>query len=178
MTPTTEQIEAAKKLLYHMAEEAQCCRVWVADFIATRDAEIIAKEAEIWIALAKHWGDTEARSEEAHAVYQEEAHKRGDVRHPDAYAELSEPTKEWDRVLVRWVERKIEEFNTFDAPDALIQHDASVAAKAIEPWKAAVAHFAAHYRGVVDCPEGTEAWDELLDKYDVLLAPAASEEKR
>jgi hypothetical protein len=50
-----------------------------------------------------HWQDVEARSAEAHAVYQQEAHRRGDVRHPDAYADLSEPTKEWDRVLVRWV---------------------------------------------------------------------------
>lgn len=53
--------------------------------------------------LASWWDDTEARSAEAHAVYQQEAHRRGDVRHPDAYEDLSDATKEWDRVLVRWV---------------------------------------------------------------------------
>lgn len=55
------------------------------------------EEAAIW------WDDTEARSAEAHAVYQQEAHRRGDVRHHDDYAQLPEATKEWDRVLVRWV---------------------------------------------------------------------------
>ena len=45
----------------------------------------------------------------AHAAYQEEAHRRGDVRHPDAYDDLPEATKEWDRVLVRWVAGVIEE---------------------------------------------------------------------
>jgi hypothetical protein len=53
--------------------------------------------------IAAWWDDTEARSAEAHDVYQREAHRRGDIRHPDAYADLSEATKEWDRVLVRWV---------------------------------------------------------------------------
>lgn len=57
--------------------------------------------------IACWWDDTEARSAEAHAVYQMEAHRRGDVRHPDAYADLSEATKEWDRVLVRWVAESI-----------------------------------------------------------------------
>lgn len=70
-----------------------------------------------WVNLVKHWGDIEARSEEAHTTYQEEAHRRGDVRHPDAYADLSEPTKEWDRVLVRWVQRKLEAWHTFDNGD-------------------------------------------------------------
>lgn len=57
--------------------------------------------------IAKYWDDTETRSAEAHAIYQEEAHRRGDIRHPDAYVDLSESTKEWDRVLVRWVARSI-----------------------------------------------------------------------
>ena len=51
-----------------------------------------------------HWSETEARSADAHAAYQVEAHRRGDVRHSDNYAYLSESTKEWDRVLVRWVQ--------------------------------------------------------------------------
>ncbi len=56
-----------------------------------------------WNAVTRYWEDVEARSADAHTVYQREAHRRGDVRHPDAYESLSEPTKEWDRVLVRWV---------------------------------------------------------------------------
>ena len=58
-------------------------------------------------ALLSWWGDVEARSADAHAVYQREAHRRGDVRHHDAYEELSDATKEWDRVLVRWVSETI-----------------------------------------------------------------------
>lgn len=58
--------------------------------------------------LREFWSDIEARSSDAHDVYQKEAHRRGDVRHADAYADLSEATKEWDRVLVRWVLSTIE----------------------------------------------------------------------
>jgi hypothetical protein len=49
--------------------------------------------------------DLEALSARLHEVYQKEAHRRGDVRHADAYADLSEDTKEWDRVLARWIIR-------------------------------------------------------------------------
>ncbi len=38
-----------------------------------------------------------------HEIYQKEAHRRGDVRHADNYKELPELTKEWDRVLARWI---------------------------------------------------------------------------
>jgi hypothetical protein len=57
--------------------------------------------------LTAYWSDTEARSKDAHNVYQKEAHSRGDVRHPDDYEDLSESTKEWDRVLVRWVQETL-----------------------------------------------------------------------
>lgn len=68
------------------------------------EAESKVERAEARLAkVVGHWSDTEARSAEAHAVYQKEAHRRGDVRHADSYDELPEPTKEWDRVLVRWV---------------------------------------------------------------------------
>jgi hypothetical protein len=68
---------------------------------------------------AKWWDDTEARSAEAHAVYQAEAHRRGDVRHPDEYVDLSEETKEWDRVLVRWVAQTIRAGGTVPRTAAL-----------------------------------------------------------
>ena len=38
-----------------------------------------------------------------HDIYQKEAHRRGDVRHNDDYNKLAESTKEWDRVLARWI---------------------------------------------------------------------------
>jgi hypothetical protein len=47
--------------------------------------------------------DLELLSARFHEVYQIEAHRRGDVRHADAYDDLSEATKEWDRVLARYV---------------------------------------------------------------------------
>jgi hypothetical protein len=47
--------------------------------------------------------DVESLSARFHDIYQKEAHRRGDVRHADSYDELSEDTKEWDRVLARWV---------------------------------------------------------------------------
>ena len=50
-----------------------------------------------------HEGEIETLSAVLHAVYQKEAHRRGDVRHSDVYGELSESTKEWDRVLARFV---------------------------------------------------------------------------
>lgn len=46
--------------------------------------------------------DIEHASSKAHDAYQVEAHRRGDVRHADAYEDLSDATKEWDRVLCRW----------------------------------------------------------------------------
>lgn len=57
------------------------------------------------------WGKdpaVEKLSSQLHDIYQIEAHKRGDVRHPDKYEDLSEGTKEWDRVLARWI---LENFN-------------------------------------------------------------------
>jgi len=38
-----------------------------------------------------------------HALYQAEAKRQGDVRHADDYAGLSESTKEFDRVIARFV---------------------------------------------------------------------------
>jgi hypothetical protein len=45
----------------------------------------------------------EALSAQLHAIYQREAHRQGDVRHPTAYADLREATKEYDRVLARFL---------------------------------------------------------------------------
>jgi hypothetical protein len=49
--------------------------------------------------------DIEHLSARLHDVYQKEAHRRGDIRHADSYVDLSEDTKEWDRVLARWILR-------------------------------------------------------------------------
>jgi len=49
--------------------------------------------------------DVERLSARLHDIYQAEAHRRGDVRHADAYEALPEATKEWDRVLARWIIR-------------------------------------------------------------------------
>jgi hypothetical protein len=46
---------------------------------------------------------TEALAEAFHNVYQAEAKRQGDVRHKDAYADLPENIKEYDRVLARYV---------------------------------------------------------------------------
>lgn len=47
----------------------------------------------------------ETLSAKLHALYQQEARRQGDVRHHDDYAALSEHTKEYDRVLARWILR-------------------------------------------------------------------------
>jgi hypothetical protein len=47
--------------------------------------------------------ELEVLSARLHEIYQKEAHRRGDVRHADAYEDLPEATKEWDRVLARWI---------------------------------------------------------------------------
>ncbi len=47
--------------------------------------------------------NVESLSARLHDIYQAEAHRRGDVRHADAYDSLPDDTKEWDRVLARWI---------------------------------------------------------------------------
>lgn len=47
--------------------------------------------------------ELEELSARLHEIYQKEAHRRGDVRHADAYDDLSDAVKEWDRVLARWI---------------------------------------------------------------------------
>lgn len=42
-------------------------------------------------------------SAQLHEVYQKEAKRQGDVRHPDKYSELREATKEYDRALARFI---------------------------------------------------------------------------
>ena len=63
-----------------------------------RGAEAMRKAAAEWFT-----GDIERAAARAHEAYQREAHRRGDVRHADAYSDLPDATKEWDRVLCRWV---------------------------------------------------------------------------
>jgi hypothetical protein len=47
--------------------------------------------------------DVESLSAKFHEIYQAEAKRQGDVRHKDAYADLPENIKEFDRVLARYV---------------------------------------------------------------------------
>lgn len=45
----------------------------------------------------------EVLSSKLHNIYQKEARRQGDVRHTDVYADLKENTKEFDRVLARFI---------------------------------------------------------------------------
>lgn len=47
--------------------------------------------------------DIERLSAVLHAIYQAEARRQDDTRHPDDYDALSENTKEYDRVLARHI---------------------------------------------------------------------------
>lgn len=47
--------------------------------------------------------DVEALSAQLHDIYMKEARRQGDVRHQDAYADLPEHVKEFDRVLARFI---------------------------------------------------------------------------
>lgn len=38
-----------------------------------------------------------------HEIYQKEAHRQNNARHPDPYESLSENVKEFDRVLARYI---------------------------------------------------------------------------
>ena len=55
--------------------------------------------------MSKHGTTVEALSAKLHDIYQQEATRQGDVRHHDAYADLKESTKEFDRVLARFILR-------------------------------------------------------------------------
>lgn len=59
------------------------------------------------------WRDLETLSAKLHDIYQKEAHRQeeagiGPVRHYDEYEKLSEPVKEFDRVLARFILKEIE----------------------------------------------------------------------
>lgn len=47
--------------------------------------------------------DVESLASKFHEIYQAEAKRQGDVRHKDAYTDLPENIKEFDRVLARYV---------------------------------------------------------------------------
>jgi hypothetical protein len=58
--------------------------------------------------IAMHEQELEELSSRLHDIYQKEAHRRHDasgdkIWHADNYDDLSEETKEWDRVLARWI---------------------------------------------------------------------------
>lgn len=59
----------------------------------------------------------ELLSARLHDIYQAEAHRRGDIRHADSYDDLPDDTKEWDRVLARWIVHHWEpRFNPYEGP--------------------------------------------------------------
>lgn len=60
---------------------------------------VVAQDAE----PADRVVDLEVLSARLHDIYQVESHRRGDIRHADRYEQLPEMTKEWDRVLARWI---------------------------------------------------------------------------
>ncbi len=45
----------------------------------------------------------ETLSAQLHNIYQQEASRQGDVRHSNLYADLRDSTKEFDRVLARFI---------------------------------------------------------------------------
>lgn len=47
--------------------------------------------------------EVESLAAKFHDIYQQEAKRQDDVRHKDAYADLSENIKEFDRALARYV---------------------------------------------------------------------------
>lgn len=49
--------------------------------------------------------EIEALSKTLHGIYQAEAKRQGDVRHKDAYEDLPENIKEFDRVLARFISK-------------------------------------------------------------------------
>ena len=53
--------------------------------------------------------EVEALSAKFHEIYMQEAKRQGDVRHKDAYADLPENVKEFDRVLARYVLTEIQD---------------------------------------------------------------------
>lgn len=61
----------------------------------------------------------ETLAAEIHNVYQREAERQKDVRHPDDYDELPENLKDYDRALAKWVVRRFR-------PDLLVRRDSSL----------------------------------------------------
>lgn len=71
-------------------------------------AQFIQKEREAVIGdILELLGDVETLAAQFHAVYQGEARRQGDVRHAEYYDQLPENTKEFDRVLARYIHQQI-----------------------------------------------------------------------
>ncbi len=104
-TEALDAIDAQEARAHEYRRELEsCCERERGNFEEVEVLRERAARAEAALRdLGSFWGEIEERSSDAHDVYQKEAHRRGDVRHADAYADLPEATKEWDRVLVRWV---------------------------------------------------------------------------
>lgn len=55
----------------------------------------------------KLYKEFEKLSARIHKIYQKEAKRQGDVRHKDKYEDLPENVKEFDRVIARFILKKL-----------------------------------------------------------------------
>lgn len=81
----------------------------VTDFLQGQSAEIVQVLIERIEELERDWPDeteVESLSVVLHDIYQKEAHRQNRAHCPDDYNELSEQTKEYDRVLARYILRR------------------------------------------------------------------------
>ena len=79
-------------------QECPYCRDDYRTTTATRQANQPQEKAQ-----PESRQDVESLSAKFHEIYQAEAKRQGDMRHKDAYDDLPENIKEFDRVLARYV---------------------------------------------------------------------------
>ena len=95
---TDEQVGHCMELVYDEDGIQFTGPKWVAAF-TVRLNNLLAALAPVAPAPT----DVESLSAKFHEIYMIEARRQGDVRHKDAYADLPENIKEFDRVLARYV---------------------------------------------------------------------------
>lgn len=173
MTPTTEQVEAANNFNDHLCERADPCYrcIKLAQFLSTRDAEIIAKEAARWREGMREYGATHLNVCDVHRcqsghpcdcgyIALMESSSSGWLAKHDASVAAKE--------AARWKALRDMEAS----PEWLTQHDAEVVARAVELWREAFKNWLGLHVCYIhdDC--------ETRETMNALLSPAPSEEKR